>query len=46
MMRSIGIVLNTAEFYKIFEELEDKSMSWKHFLQAYVAKRGSKGSYN
>lgn len=46
VMRSIGIVLNTAEFYKIFDELEERMMDWKHFLQAYVAKRGSKGSYN
>lgn len=45
-MRSLGIIMNTADLYRIFDELEDKYMTWKEFLMAYVAKRGLKGSYN
>ncbi len=45
-MRSLGIILNTYEFHKIFSELEKKYMNWREFLMAYVAKRGFKGSYN
>lgn len=45
-MRSLGIVMNTGDFSKIFDELDDKTMGWREFLQAYVAKRQYKGSYN
>ena len=38
--------MNTGDFSKIFDELDDKTMGWREFLQAYVAKRQYKGSYN
>ena len=46
VMRSLGIIQKTQKLYQIFDELEEKEMKWFDFLQAYVALRGAKGSYN
>jgi Ca2+-binding EF-hand superfamily protein len=46
VMRSLGIIQKTQQLYQIFDELEEKEMKWFDFLQAYIALRGSKGSYN